>query len=446
MMGRPLDEPARYRGGPPPDRIPDLLVVGGGPAGLATAIRARQAGLQVTLVDARRPPIDKACGEGLMPDGAALLRRLGVVLPSDHCRPFRGIRYLSEGVVAEGALPGPPGLGVRRLDLHLALVRRAEATGADLRWGVRVTGLEGDGVSTDGGRLRARWIVAADGLHSPLRRAAGLEGPPPRVRRFGLRRHFAVAPWTDCVEVHWSDGVEAYVTPVGDRLVGVALLYTAPACLANSRGPLDLRRPPGLGRPVEPRRLLARHPFPDSRGASDPFRPADPAPAFDRLLRRFPALVERLADVLPASPPRGAGPLERRTRGVVRGSLALVGDAAGYVDAITGEGLSLALHDAFAVVDAIARGELWRYAAAHRRIVRLPTMLARLLLFIERRPRLRRRLMRALAADPRLFRALLAAHVRVRPPASVAAWVVPRLAWRLALPAASGPAQPPPAG
>jgi flavin-dependent dehydrogenase len=385
-------------------RTPDLLVIGGGPAGLATAIRARQAGLSVTLLDGGSPPIDKACGEGLMPDGAALLQTLGVVIPPDRCRPFRGIRYLEDDLVVEGPFPGPPGIGVRRTDLHAALVRRAVAVGVDLRWGVRVEGLHGDprgphgaGViaarGPGGGRaesgpgpLRARFVVAADGLHSPLRRAAGLEGRPARARRFGLRRHFAIAPWTDHVEVHWGDGVEAYVTPLGADLVGVALLF------------------------------------------------AEQAPDFDRQLRRFPALAARIAGAAQASRQRGAGPLEQRVRGVVRGNLALVGDAAGYLDAITGEGLSLALHDAFAVVAAMVRGDLAAYAAAHRRIVRVPAALTRLVLFIERRPRVRRRVMRALAADPRLLRALLSVHVRVRPPAPVAAWVLPRLAWRLARP------------
>jgi flavin-dependent dehydrogenase len=397
--------------------LPDLLVIGGGPAGLATAIRARQLGLAVTLADARRPPIDKACGEGLMPDGAALLRLLGVVLPAERCRPFRGIRYVADGVAVEGLFPGEPGLGVRRVDLHLALVRRAEAAGVDLRWGVRAAALERNGdfvASTRDGLLRARWLVAADGLHSPLRRAAGLEGPPARHRRFGLRRHYAVAPWTDQVEVHWSDGIEAYITPVGENLVGVALLRSCP------------RRPEPSSGASWPRRA------PDPRSPYEPCR-ADSSPTFDRLLRRFPELAERLAASPVASRERGAGPLEQRTRGVVRGNLALVGDAAGYVDALTGEGLSLAFHDAFAVAGAVARGELWRYAAAHRRIARVPVALTRLALFIERRPRLRRRVMRALSADPRLFRALLAVHVRVRPPAPVAAWVLPRLAWRLAL-------------
>jgi flavin-dependent dehydrogenase len=369
----------------------DILVAGAGPAGLAVAIRARLAGVAVTVVDARPAPIDKACGEGLMPDGAALLEALGVTVPEDRRFALRGVRWIEGEVRVESPFPGAPGWGMRRTDLHAALFARAAALGAGLRTGVLVRGLAGDGLDTSAGPMRARWLVAADGLGSRLRRAAGLEGRPARRRRFGLTRHYAIAPWTDHVEVHWSDGAEAYVTPLAGRQVGVALLFE--------------------GMP----------------------------PDFPAILARFPALARRLAGAPEAGRQQGAGPLERRAAKVVRGRLALVGDAAGYVDAITGEGLSLALHDAFAVVDAIVRDDLARYAAAHRRIVRLPEALVRALLAIERRPGLRRRFLAALARDPALFHALLAVHVRARPPTAVAPWVLPRLAWGVAQAGAAAP-------
>ena len=110
----------------------DLAIVGGGPAGLATAIEARLAGLSVAVLDRRRPPLDKACGEGLMPDAVSRLAALGVEVAG---RPFRGIRYLDGATAAEGTFPGPPGMGVRRTALHAALVRRAEEVGVALRWG-----------------------------------------------------------------------------------------------------------------------------------------------------------------------------------------------------------------------------------------------------------------------------------------------------------------------
>lgn len=388
----------------------DLLVVGGGPAGLATAIRARQAGLSVRVLDAGRPPIDKACGEGLMPDGVALLERLGVDIPPHRRFAFRGIRYVDGGLVADGTFPGAPGWGVRRPVLHEAMVARAQALGAEIRWGVAARGLaamdaiSGGGapraeeapghppagrcvaVSTAAGVERARFVVAADGLRSMLRRAAGLELAPVARARLGLRRHFALAPWTDRVEVHWADGAEAYVTPVAADLVGVAILFE------------------GSG------------------------------PGFDQLLARFPALAARLAGAPAASRDRGAGPLEQRVGRVAGGNLALVGDAAGYVDAITGEGMALAFHQAFAAVEAIASGSLSAYPAAHRRIARLPEAFARLLLAVERRPWLRRRVMRALASDPRLFEAILALHVRARPLHPWTERAASRLAWRLLVP------------
>lgn len=86
----------------------EIVVAGGGPAGLAVAIRAREQGSSVIVVDARRPPIDKACGEGIMPNGVALLDRLGVRIPPDRCHRFHGIRWLDEASAVEASFPIGP--------------------------------------------------------------------------------------------------------------------------------------------------------------------------------------------------------------------------------------------------------------------------------------------------------------------------------------------------
>jgi flavin-dependent dehydrogenase len=337
----------------------DLLVVGGGPAGLATAIRARLEGLEVLLVDPGNPPIDRACGEGVMPDGADRLRDLGVEVPEEEASPFRGIRYIDDDTVAEGSFGHGVGLGVRRVDLHSCLCRRADETGVRSMWGVRATGLCRGGVETDHGALHARWLVAADGRSSRMRGWCGLDGVSPRPGRYGVRRHYRVAPWTDVVEVYWSDGVEAYVTPVGRSTVGVAVL---------------------------------------TRG--------EPA-AFDPLLERFPALRRRLGGAESASRDRGAGPFGHRPKAVVLDRVAFVGDASGSLDPISGEGLAASFQQAFAVVAAISRGDLSRYVREHRRLMRVPRLLTGVLLAAERRPGLRRRLIRLLAARPALFDQLL---------------------------------------
>ncbi len=318
-----------------------------------------------------------------MPDAVMRLREIGV---DPRGFPFRGIRYLDGDLVAEGHFPGSGGLGVRRTELHAALVRRARSAGVDLRWGVKAEGLDmapANGVRTDQGAFAARWIVGADGLRSQVRRWAGLEGDPSPMHRFGVRRHFAVTPWSDCVEVYWGPECEAYVTPVRNDEVGVAVLWS--------------------GRKA----------------------------GFDSLLESFPALKEKIGNAPIVSRDRGTGPLKQRVRAVSKGCVALVGDAGGYLDAITGEGLAVTLHESAALVEALVAGDLSRYAAAHRRINRLPNFMTSMVLGLERRPRLRRRALRALAAEPALFARLLGIHARTLPPRDFGFDGALRLAWRL---------------
>ena len=107
----------------------DVFVVGGGPAGLAAAIAARGRGLQVVVADWSRPPIEKPCGEGLMPDSLEALRHLGLTIGSEHSFPFRGIRFLTRATSVCASFPAGCGLGMRRTVLHQLLVDRAAELG-----------------------------------------------------------------------------------------------------------------------------------------------------------------------------------------------------------------------------------------------------------------------------------------------------------------------------
>jgi len=99
----------------------DVFIIGGGPAGLATAIAARQRGFDVVVADGAKPSIDKPCGEGLMPDGRAALEKLGIGIP-EIAYPFRGIRFVSGGLRVDASFPNGAGQGVRRTVLHNIMV------------------------------------------------------------------------------------------------------------------------------------------------------------------------------------------------------------------------------------------------------------------------------------------------------------------------------------
>jgi flavin-dependent dehydrogenase len=336
--------------------VADLLVAGAGPVGLGVAIGARLAGLTVTVLDPRTGPIDKACGEGLMPTARVALERLGVQVDG---LPFHGIRYLAGETSAEARFRHGPGLGVRRTALSTAMARRAEEVGVRRVAAAAPPPVVRGGLVHSAGE-RAGWFVAADGLHSPTRAALAL-GAPGRRRgrpRYGLRRHYRIAPWADLVEVYWSDAAEAYVTPVAPDLVGVAVLC------------------PG-GRP------------------------------YQAWLEDFPDLRERLAGAEPASDVRGAGPLRQDVTARARGRTLLVGDAAGYVDALTGEGISMGLTCARELVAALAGGHPQDYDAAWRRTTRRYRILTGGLLIVAGRPALRRTIVPAARALPALFAAIV---------------------------------------
>lgn len=323
----------------------DLLIVGGGPGGLATALHARRQGLSVIVAEPRDGPIDKACGEGLMPGGLAELTSLGV---DPVGMPFHGIAYVSERRRAQAQFRGGPGRGVRRTTLHAALAARAKEQDTDwIRARVTKVAQDAHGVSAAG--VRAKWLVAADGLHSQVRRAVGISATAGTPRRYGVRWHYRVPAWSEFVEVHWSRWGEAYVTPVEPDLVGVAIL---------------------------------------SRGRPD--------------LAWFPRLARQLHGAEPGQP-RGCGPLRQVVSRRVAGRVLLVGDAAGYEDALTGEGISLAFKQSAAAVDAIVNERPAAYETAWHRITRDYRLLTRTLVLASTPRPVRRAVVPTCALLPAVF-------------------------------------------
>jgi flavin-dependent dehydrogenase len=332
----------------------DIFVIGGGPAGLAAAIAARMKGFEVVVADAAQPPIDKACGEGLMPDSLDALRSLGVTFDPEQSFAFRGIRFIGSGGTVAADFPDGPGIAVRRIRLHQLLIDRARDVGVKLLWRTRVTGVDD---------IRARWIVGADGENSRVRRWAALDATRGESFRYGFRRHYRVRPWTDFMEVYWGPGCQMYVTSVGHDEVLAAVLTR------------------------------------------------DPHQRVDAALDFFPELARKFEGASTLSEERGAVTFTRRLKRIYRGSTVLIGDASGSVDAITGEGMGLAFRQSLALADALVANNLEQYQSAHRRLARRPALMARLMLTLDRFPQLRPPVLRTFRANPVIFERLLAVHV-----------------------------------
>jgi menaquinone-9 beta-reductase len=344
----------------------DALIVGGGPAGLAAAIALRQKGLDVLVADALRPPIDKACGEGLMPDARRDLAALGIQVTGHEGAAFEGIAFLSRHHHAAAHFERGSGIGIRRLHLHSLLVARCHELGVRLAWGTRVQVAEKQPVLLDGQRCVYRNLIGADGQSSRVRQAIGLGQGKIFSRRFGTRCHYQVKPWSRMVEVHWGDLGQAYITPVGPEEICVA--------------------------------TVAR----------------DPSIRMEEILGGLPALRLNLEGARELSRVRGALTTTRKMRHVTLGKVALVGDASGSADAVTGEGIGLSFRQALLLAEAVAADNLDIYEAGHPLIQRMPHLMSRVMLRMDAWPWMRERAMSVLSGQPQLFAHLLALHLGER--------------------------------
>ena len=373
----------------------DAIVIGAGPAGSSLALHLARQGRSVALIDGARFPRRKVCGEGLMPHGLQALRALGL---EPRGAPFSGLRYvLGAGARAEARFPaGLEGLGVERAWLDFQLVRLAEAEPRiDLRLGTWVQKIElprpgapragepgGDEVAVHlGGEvLRGAVLIGADGGRSRVRTLAGLDAPAPRRARYGIATHIArgVDP---CVEVALGAGCEIYTTPVGQDLTCVAL-------------------------------LTDRHGLATLQG--------DLAGGLRRQLQRCGGRGAALAEAPFEEAPRALGPLALQATRAHGERLLLVGDAAGALDPITGEGVSLALAtsqiasevlaEAFASGDFSARA-LASWTRRRARALRGLAGFTRAILYLAEHPARAERVVRTLAEAPDTFERLLGVAV-----------------------------------
>jgi flavin-dependent dehydrogenase len=361
----------------------EVLIVGAGPAGIATAIAASQKGLRVTVADARKPPIDKPCGEGLLPEGVSALHYLGIRLNSSVAFPIAGLRFSDEASSTCGRITRGAAFGLRRSVLHDLLVRHASELGVSFRWGTRVSELNSDHARLDGVLFPFHWLVGADGQRSIVRKWSGLGPRRVRSARFGFRCHYAIAPWSEFVEVYWGERCQIYVTPTGPDEICVAVLTS------------------------------------------------DPQMRVERALQQFPVVARRLGEARRSSEETGRQTVLEYPRSVAHGTVALVGDASFTVDGITGHGMSLAFQQALQLGDALAAEDLARYRVAHYELVQGPMRMAQLLLLLDRQAWLRRKALRMFAANPKLFSRMISSHANCPKPAPIRASEMFDLGWQV---------------
>ena len=300
----------------------DVIVVGGGPAGSAAAAMLKQRGHDVLMLDEARFPRDKICGESVSPEAWRLLAQLGAsgAVRALSLHPLRGMAVTApDGTCFRGDSRGAscPGFAVRREQLDRILLDRAREAGVEVREGLRATGLLQragvvEGVTTVNGSgpeaTRARLVIGADGRRSVVARRLGLLREHRRLRKFAVRGYWeGMEGLEERGEMHGGGGGYCGVAPLSPTRANVTF-------------------------------VLDRREMSEAGGALESF--------YRRTLRRWPRIAERLARASLLSPPKAIGPLALEASRVSAPGTLLVGDAAGFYDPFTGEGITLALRSA----------------------------------------------------------------------------------------------------
>lgn len=280
-----------------------IAIIGGGPVGLYLANKLSEQNILITIFEKKTWPVDKVCGQGVMPSGVERLQEIGVKLTSENSYPFAGIRYIDDKISLRGDL-AKKALGIERSVLSTELLKilttRAHISMLE---NVSVT----DIVQIPNQQIEIRtsedvyhfdYAFCCDGMHSPTRDQLGLTKTRSGIARLGARIHYDISPWDDTVQVYWSQGLEAYVTPVSSTKIEVAYLWYEDA--------------------IEKGALLE-----------------------ERLLKHFPDLESKLDPAKKLSDFKAYGPFKKYSAKVNKGNVYFIGDAFHFKDGITGEGVSL---------------------------------------------------------------------------------------------------------
>ena len=310
----------------------DVLIVGAGPAGSMAALVLARAGVRVTLVDRVDFPRDKLCGDSINPGAMTLLARHGLAAGIESKGvPIRGMLVTGPGHAAVDGryADGVSGRSLRRRDLDALLLASAVAAGARFEANVRVhsasaaaagetSTVHGIVVRTEGGAVverRAPMVIAADGRRSAIAFGLGLAKHPARPRRWALGAYFeGVAGLADRGEMHLRAGRYIGVAPLPGGLTNVCLVVPERAAKSLMHAP-DVALEAAI---VADERLRGR---------------------FDR--------ARRVTDV------QVLGPLAVDVARAGLPGLLLAGDAAGFIDPMTGDGLRLALRGAELAAEAV---------------------------------------------------------------------------------------------
>ena len=326
-----------------------------------------------------------------MTDTLKSLANLGVMVSAQDGYAMEGICFLNESDRVTAKFSIGEGAGVRRPRFRRILVAAASDAGCRMLWNTRIRLTSPTTAEVDGRTLQFDWLIGADGVASTVRKGAGMDAVIEEHMRYAVRRHYRARPWSRFVELHWGRLGQVCVAPVDEDCVSLIFM---------SRFREALR--------------------------------GDPFAAFESLMSRLEG-----AEIMTSQ--SGAPLITRRLRHVAQGNTALVGDASGSVDAITGEGLGMAFRQARVLAECIHSGSLAGYQRRHRAIGRLPHMMGQVLLTFDRHPRLVSAVMPALAACPGAFNGLLGVHMGTASAPRVLAREGLPLAWKLLTRALSQP-------